>query len=640
MRQTNSITKTQKRLLIVIVSIAFLFCLLIGRLFWLQVVKGEFLTSKATDQWYRDIPISAPRGKILDSTGEVLADNSPVYTVYVRPNAVKDKASTAESLSAALGLSKEYVSEKLSKAQSEVTVARRIEPETAYAIEALDLMGVYCAPGYKRNYPYGNMLSKVIGFTNVDNDGQNGLEGYYDKYLSGMDGYLYSDTDIAGRELENSETRYVPAVPGCDLTLSVNAKIQSVAENAVFAAQLEWGAKSCSAIVMDVNTGGVAAMASYPSYDLNDIPRDDIDLLNLLSKNSLVTDVYEPGSTFKIFTTAAALQNGVAEDNSRYYCNGGTVVDGQRIKCWKTTGHGSQNLAEGVCNSCNVVFMNLALSLGKERLYETLHSFGFGKKTNVDFYGESSGIMMAEENIKNVDLARIGFGQAVAVTPIQLISAVSAAVNGGTLYAPYFLQKVTDPMGGTVYEHAPEVRGKPIGENISAHLRQLLVGVVEEGGGSKAAVSGIKIGGKTGTAQKYKDGKIAQGKYVSSFVGFAPADNPKYAVLFIVDEPSGYMYYGSLTAAPYAGKIFSSIADCEGWERASEGEKEYIIMPEVTGMTTLEAISALEKMGLKTETAGLGTVIATTPAAGLKVAVGDVVLVRSDGDDEEEENTS
>ncbi len=632
MKQTNSITKTQKRLLIVIISITFLFCLLFGRLIWLQIVKGEFLTSKATNQWYRDIPITAPRGKILDCTGTVLADNKPVYTVYVRPNAVTDKASVAAALSSALGLSEEVVTKKLSQAQSEVTIARNIETETADEIEAADLSGVYCAPGYKRNYPYGNMLSKVIGFTNIDNDGQNGIEGYYDKYLSGMDGYLYSDADIAGRELEIGKTRYVPAIPGCDLTLSINRQIQAAAENAVFAAQLEWGAKSCSAIVMDVNTGGVTAMASYPSYDLNDIPRDDIDLLNLLSKNSLVTDVYEPGSTFKIFTTAAALQNAVVGDTNRFYCNGSMTVDGQRIKCWKTTGHGSQNLADGVRNSCNVVFMNLALSLGKERLYKTLRSFGFGNKTKIDFFGESPGIMMAEENIKNVDLARIGFGQAVAVTPIQLISGVCAAVNGGTLYEPYLLQKATAPTGTVVYEHLPVISGKPIDADISARLRQLLVGVVAEGGGSKAGVAGIKIGGKTGTAQKYRDGAIAQGKYVSSFVGFAPADNPKYAVLFIVDEPSGYTYYGSLTAAPYAGKIFSSIADCEGWEREEE-EKVYIEMPEVTGMSTYQAVKILEDLGLETETVGLGTVLSTTPAAGLKIAVGDVALIRSDGDD-------
>lgn len=638
MRQSNSITKLRKRLLIVTISIAFLFCLLIVRLFFLQIIQGESLSSKATKQWYRDIPLDAARGRIYDSEGDVLADNEVVYTVYVRPNAIKDKTVAAAAISAALGVTEEFALGKLSQSRSEVTVARQVGSEAANALESSGLAGVYCVAGYKRSYPHGSMLSKVIGFTNVDNVGQNGLEGYYDKYLSGLDGYVYSDADIAGREIEDGVTRYVPPLPGCDMSLSVDGKIQAFAERAVVAAQLEWGAKSCSAIVMDVNTGGIKAMASYPSYDLNDIPRDDVDLLNLLSKNSLITDVYEPGSTFKIFTTAAGLDAGVTGDNSRYYCNGGLVVDGQRIKCWRTIGHGSQNLAEGVRNSCNCVFMNIAMSLGTEKLYDYLRSFGFGSKTNVDFFGESSGIMMNESSVKTVDLARIGFGQAVAVTPLQLITAVSAAVNGGTLYEPYFVSSVRSADGTTVYERAPKVKGNPVSPEISSRLRELLVGVVEEGGGSRAKVSGVRIGGKTGTAQKYEDGHVAQGKYVSSFVGFAPADNPKYAVLFIVDEPSGYTYYGSLTAAPYAGTIFSSIADYEGWTRVAEEEKEYIEMPEVTGLTAAEAVAALEGIGLKVELVGGGVVISTTPPAGERVAVGDVVLVRCA--DSEEIDTS
>ena len=629
MDQSNSITKLRKRLLIVFISIAFLFCLLAGRLFYLQIIEGEFLSSKATDQWYRTLPLDAPRGMIYDEKGEILAGNESVYTVYVRPNAVKDKSAVTELLSETLSLDTVKLSEKLSQNKSEVTIARKVSPEIAESIESAGLSGVYTAAGYTRIYPHGSMLSKVIGFTNIDNEGQNGLEGYYDKYLSGTDGYAYSDADIAGREIEGGTTRYVPAVAGCDMTLTVDAKIQAFAESAVVEASLEWGAKSCSAIVMDV-TGGIKAMASYPSYDLNDVPRDDIDLLNLLSKNQLITDVYEPGSTFKIFTTAAGLTHGVTGDNSRYYCSGRNVVDGQRIKCWRTIGHGSQNLAEGVCNSCNVVFMNLALSMGKERLYESLHGFGFGSKTGVDFFGESSGIMMAEESIKNVDLARIGFGQAVAVTPIQLASGVCAAINGGTLYEPYFLEKAVSAEGKVIYEHEPTIKSNPITPEVSAKMRELLVGVVEHGGGSKAKVDGVRVGGKTGTAQKYENGIIASGKYVSSFVGFAPADNPKYVTLFIVDEPSGYTYYGSLTAAPYAGRIFSRIADYEGWEREIDQSVEYVEMPEVTGLSVEEAVVILENAGLEVELVGSGKVLSTTPSAGSRVKKGEVVLVRGE----------
>ncbi len=629
MRQTNGITGTRKRLSAMAVAITFLFLCLLVRLTVLQLFSGGMLTERAADQWYRDLPLSAPRGRIYADGGELLAGNDKAYDVYVRPNAVTEKNRAAETLAEALGRTTEWVSEKLGERRSEVTLARRVDPDTADKIESAELSGIYCVASYKRSYPYGSMLSKVIGFTNIDGDGQNGIEGYYDKYLSGTDGRVLSAADMAGRETDG-ETRYIPAIAGCDLTLTVNAEIQSFAESAVMAAHAEWHAKTCSAIVMDVKTGGIAALASYPSYDLNDVPRDDIELLNLLSKNALITDVYEPGSTFKIITTAAAIENGAVNDSSRFYCGGSMTVDGQRIRCWRSAGHGSQNLADGVKNSCNCVFMSLALSLGTDRMYEAINDFGFGRKTGVDFFGESGGIVMKEENVKTVDLARIGFGQAIAVTPLQLITAVSAAVNGGTLYEPYFLGEVRSPDGETIYRREPKAVGNPISERTSARLRELLVGVVESGGGTKAQVDGIKVGGKTGTAQKYENGAIASGKYVSSFIGFAPADDPKYAVLFIVDEPSGYTYYGSLTAAPYAGRIFGRIADSEGWAREEEDERTYIEMPDVTDEDISDAVAALEKAGLNVETTGTGRVISTVPAAGETVACGDVVLVRGE----------
>ena len=629
MRQTNGITGTRKRLSAMAVAITFLFLCLLVRLTVLQLFSGGMLTERAADQWYRDLPLSAPRGRIYADGGELLAGNDKAYDVYVRPNAVTEKNRAAETLAETLGRTTEWVSEKLGERRSEVTLARRVDPDTADKIESAELSGIYCVASYKRSYPYGSMLSKVIGFTNIDGDGQNGIEGYYDKYLSGTDGRVLSAADMAGRETDG-ETRYIPAIAGCDLTLTVNAEIQSFAESAVMAAHAEWQAKTCSAIVMDVKTGGIAALASYPSYDLNDVPRDDIELLNLLSKNALITDVYEPGSTFKIITTAAAIENGAVNDSSRFYCGGSMTVDGQRIRCWRSAGHGSQNLADGVKNSCNCVFMSLALSLGTDRMYEAINDFGFGRKTGVDFFGESGGIVMKEENVKTVDLARIGFGQAIAVTPLQLITAVSAVVNGGTLYEPYFLGEVRSPDGETIYRREPKAVGNPISERTSARLRELLVGVVESGGGTKAQVDGIKVGGKTGTAQKYENGAIASRKYVSSFIGFAPADDPKYAVLFIVDEPSGYTYYGSLTAAPYAGRIFGRIADSEGWAREEEDERTYIEMPDVTDEDMSDAVAALEKAGLNVETTGTGRVISTVPAAGETVACVDVVLVRGE----------
>ena len=371
-------------------------------------------------------------------------------------------------------------------------------------------------------------------------------------------------------------------------------------------------------------------MAQSPSYSLDDLPRDDVEKLNAYSKNKMIVDVYEPGSTFKIFTTAIAIENGVVNDNSRFFCAGHRMVDGQRIRCWRSRGHGSQNLAEGVKNSCNCVFMDLALRLGTDKLYEGLKSFGFGAKTGVDFFGESSGLMMNSKKVKSVDLARIGFGQAIAVTPVQMLVGVCEAVNGGKKVSPHFVEKIAYDDGKTIYEFSsPDVR--IIGERTSAEMRMLLENVVKEGSGKKASVSGYRIGGKTGTAQKYENGHIATGKYVSSFVGFAPADDPEYVILMTVDEPSSGAYYGSIVAAPYVGDIFSKIFAYEQIAPTDNAEKiEYIDMPELTDKSVDYALNELKKLGLYVECAGDGdTVISTLPLSETKVKKGDVVLIRT-----------
>ncbi len=628
----NSTVTTRKRLLILLVSMTFLFCALLGRLGYLQLLAGKDLQARAAEQWYRDLPLKAPRGKIKDANGAVLADNRDVYSIYVRPNAVTDAKEVAAVLSGHLGLVYDKLLEKITSSRvSEITVARAVEKNTAEAIRACGLNGIYFTLDSKRYYPASNYLSQILGFTNIDNVGQNGLEGYYDTYLKGVDGFAYTATDIKGHELENNVTKYVPAISGCDLALSIDMNIQSFAETAVSNALADHNAKGASMIVMDCNTGGILAMASAPGFDLNDPPRDDISILNALSKNKMIVDVYEPGSTFKIFTTATALENGVVSDNDRFFCGGNRLVDGQKIKCWRSIGHGSQDLGEGVKNSCNCVFMDLALRLGTDKLYDGMRNFGFGSKTNIDFYGESRGLLMNQTSVKTVDLARIGFGQAVAVTPLQLVTAVSAAVNGGILYEPYFVSKVTDYSGKTVYERSPKEVRRSISESTSLKLRNMLEKVVSEGGGHKAGVAGYRIGGKTGTAQKYENGHIAQGKYVSSFVGFAPVEDPKYVVAMIVDEPGGYMYYGSLVAAPYAGQVFGKIFDYTGLRPSADaGIKETVSMLDVIGLSPSEAVKRLNECGLIVETDGEGdTVVSSTPIPQTVVEKGDVVLVRT-----------
>ncbi|MCI8596814.1 MAG: PASTA domain-containing protein [Clostridia bacterium] len=599
----------------------------------MQLVARKDLQSRAAEQWYRDLPLAAPRGKILDSTGSVLADNREVYSVYVRPNAVTDKQAVAAALSGHLNLVYDKLLEKISSSRvSEITIKRAVEKNVAEAILAQNLDGVYFTLDSKRYYPASNYLSQILGFTNIDNVGQNGLEGYYDEYLKGVDGFAYTATDIKGHELENNVTKYVPAIPGCDLTLSLDMNIQSFAETAVSNALSEHNAKGASMIVMDCNTGGVVAMASAPGFDLNEPPRDDLNMLNALSKNKMIVDVYEPGSTFKIFTTATALENGAVSDSDRFFCGGARQVDGQRIKCWRSIGHGSQDLGEGVKNSCNCVFMDLALRLGTGKLYDGIRNFGFGSKTNVDFYGESRGLLMQQSAVKTVDLARIGFGQAVAVTPLQLVTAVSAAVNGGTLYEPYFVSQVNDYSGKLIYERQPKEVRKAISPSTSEKLRNMLEKVVSEGGGHKAGVAGYRIGGKTGTAQKYENGHIAQGKYVSSFVGFAPVENPRYVLAMIVDEPGGYMYYGSLVAAPYAGEVFKKIFDYTGLKPSqTDTVVEWVNMPDVLGLSPEEASKRLSERGLLFESDGEGSSVAScVPVPGTRVPKGDVVLIRTE----------
>lgn len=619
----------RKRILIAFIALATVFIALFGRLFYIQIIDGSELRTKAAEQWYRDLPLKAARGRILDRNGVVLADNRDVFTLYARPNAVKDKADAAKEISSALSMNYDTVFDKLNSAVGEVTIKRKIEAETAYALREKDIAGLYYTLDTQRNYPFGSALSQIIGFTDIDNVGQSGLESYYDKYLTGVDGFSYTSTDIAGREIDTSVTRYVPSIPGCDVTLAVDANIQSFAESAVIAASAEFSSKSASMIVMDVDTGGIVAMAKSPSFDLNSPPRNDLELLNELSRNTMIVDMYEPGSTFKIFTTAAAIEAGAVGDSDTFYCAGSRTVDGQRIRCWRSIGHGSQHLAEGVKNSCNCVFMDLALRLGTARFYEALRNFGLGKKTGVDFAGESNGILMNENTVKTVDLARIGFGQAVAVTPLQLITGVCSVVNGGTLYQPYLVASVDSRDGVNLATRLPIAVRRTVSEATSLKMRDYLKGVVESGGGSKAGVVGYAIGGKTGTAQKYVNGAIAQGKYVSSFIGFAPADDPKYAVLMIVDEPQGYVYYGSLVAAPYAGGVFKKIFDYTGLKPTTLPTQELTFMPDVVGESVRDAVAALEKIGLSVELVGDGdAVTAQTPVPNTRIAVNDAVLLR------------
>lgn len=567
-----SATLLRKRLFAVSMAVVFLFLLIFGRFFVVQIVQGEKLRYRAIGQWTREIPVVAARGKIEDRNGTVLADNSASYSVFVRPNAVKDSNATASALASLFGLDGAALAEKLESTRvSELTIARHVDKSLTEELEKYDLPGVYYARDNTRVYPYGQALSRVLGFTSTDNTGLTGIEKYYDKYLAGMDGEIAYPADLVGVEVEG-EAVYLPATDGLTVRTTVDYGIQAVAEAALERVYEQYSPVSAQCVVLDPNNFDVLAMAEYPGYDLNDIPRDDPELLNDLSRNDIVSDIYEPGSTFKIVTAAANIEEHLRGNPSafslQYVFNSSRTrtVDGTTIKCWSNHANGkhcSQTLAEALNNSCNPCFTDIALALGTETFYDYLEAFNFGKVTGIDFSGEAQGMLVPESSVRACDLARIGFGQTVAVTALQLACAAAAAVNGGYYCQPRLVSGIYAEDGSIAEEIPTVLKNRTVSEEASRILASLLEGVVASGSGNKAYIEGYKIGGKTGTAQKFENGAIAQGKYVSSFLGFFPSDAPQYLALVIVDEPQG-AYYGSVVAAPAAKEIFQGIIDLKG----------------------------------------------------------------------------
>ncbi len=623
-----TVTSERRRLTAFFAIALAIVIVLSGRLIWLQILTGQALKVRAADQWYRDLPLMAERGTIYDTNGLVLATSSLTYSVYLRPVAVKDQETTARTLSQILKLSYERVLQKVtSKTVSEWLIKMQVDKSTAMQLIAANLDGVYLSQTYQRSYPLGSVGAQVLGIVSVDNHGQEGLEAYYDEVLRGLDGRIATQSDLRGIKVKNGLEYYVPAIAGQDLHLNIDAGIQNIVQNVIAHAHTEHQAKSVAALVYDIVTGGVVASASAPFYDLNEQPRDDITKLLTQIKNSPMINVLEPGSTFKIITLAAALEAGVVSLDDTFHCSGSRTIAGERIKCWKTKGHGTQTLAEGVNNSCNCVFMDLALRLGVERYYHYLEKFGIGMKSGVDFFGEPSGLILKQDRVRDVDLARIGFGQAIAVSPIQFIATVSALVGDGVLRTPRFVNQI----GNTPL--VSNVKDRIVSPQTSATLSQLLYGVVSQGSGKKAAVAGYQIGGKTGTAQKYADGHIAAGKYVSSFLGYLSVQGvPRYACYLYVDEPSTGVYYGSIVAAPCVGEIFRQIAAYKklpfDMEYQNGTGAALIAVPAVTGLTVETAVKTLEKVGLFVEVAGDGdNVTGSFPVVGTEIKIGEPVVL-------------
>ncbi len=635
MQQTTkySIFSLQKRLLAIICTVLFLFFMILIKLFSVQILQGSTLQLRALSQWTRDLTMSGLRGDIVDRNGEVLSTSYTSYNVYVRGSNVTNAEEVALGLSEVLGLNYEEVLTKAKDRKvSERLVFQQATYEQAQSLLKLNLDGLYISETGTREYPYNDLLSSVLGFCTIDNVGQSGLEAYYNNFLKGIDGSTYTESDITGLELSNATTWYTLGVQGCEIQLTIDLGIQQIVQSVVQSAMQEQKAQGITAIMMNAKNGEVLAMASAPSFDLNNPPRDDLETLLSYSKNTMITDVYEPGSTFKLFTLAGALEQGVTSLDERFYDPGFRMVDGQKIKCWKTTGHGSQTLVEAVANSCNSVFMDLGLRLGKETLYNYLKKFGIGSVTGIDFSGESSGIMMDLSSVKNVDLARISFGQAIAVTSLQMITGVSGILNG-TLYEPHFIKSVTSANGVTK-QFASVSRGNVVSADTSEKILYMMEQVVSKSDGLYSFVPGYRIGGKTGTAQKYENGVVASGKYVSSFIGAYPVDDPEYILLFCVDEPGTGIYYGSLVAAPYAKQIYSSLFDYLGIEptNLTEDLKKVtatISMPNLVGLSITQAGSLLKSMKLQYEVDGENAyVIWQSIPPGERLFEGAIVLLK------------
>ncbi len=623
----------QKRLLAIMIAVIFLFIVIFIKLFVVQILQGQTLQMRAISQWTRDLTMSGLRGNITDSTGEVLATSYTSYNVYVRASNVTDAEDVALNLSEILGVDYQTVLKKAKdRTSSEHLIKQQVSYDDARLILTKNLSGVYLTETSTRYYPFENLLSNVLGFCTVDNVGQAGLEAFYDSYLQGINGSTYTESDITGLEISSSTTSYTVGISGCTIELTIDVNIQQILQTIVDTAYLEQEAQGVHAIIMDATNGDILAMASSPSFDLNNPPRDDVESLMQSSKNSMITDIYEPGSTFKLFTLAAALEEGVTSLDEKFYDQGFRIVDGQKIKCWKTNGHGSQTLVEGVCNSCNSVFMDLGLRLGVDTLYSYLEKFGIGSKTGVDFAGESSGIMMDVDSVKNVDLARISFGQAIAVTPLQMLASVCGVLTG-TLYQPRFVKSITSANGVTK-EFSSVAKGQTVSSKTSEQILYMMEQVVSKSDGLYSFVPGYRIGGKTGTAQKYENGVVATGKYVSSFVGCYPVDDPKYVLLFCVDEPSAGQYYGSLVAAPYAKQIFSGLFDYLGIEPTNLDEDleklmETIEMPNLVGYSLTEAASIIKSMKLQYEIDGEGGyVVWQSVAPGEMLYENEIVLLK------------
>lgn len=574
-------TSHRKKLVLMIAAILMVCILECVRLGVIMTVKSEYYMQKADELHQRERRIKAKRGRILDRNGEILAANEVVCTVSVIHSQIDDEDKVIKVLAGELDMDVEEVTKKVKKVSSMEYIKTNVAKDIGDAIREYDLPGVKIDEDYKRVYPYNELASKVLGFTGADNQGILGLEAKYDTYLSGTNGQILTLSDAGGIEIKGSREDRILPVDGQDLYTTLDVNIQKYATQLAWETMVKKEAKQVSIIVMRPDNGEILAMANVPEYNLNspyelnyepdeeEEQKDKMDLLNNMWRNFCINDTYEPGSIFKTVTATAALETGVVGLNDSFTCSGATVVSDRRIRCHKTTGHGTQDFTHTVYNSCNPAFVEWGRRVGTDNMYLYMGKLGLLAKTGIDLSGEAGTIIHKQENVGAVELATMSFGQSFQITPVQMLRAVSAIVNGGRLVTPHFGLYTGSSDGSVVNEFAYSTQDEAISSQTSETMKKILEGVVSEGGGTKAYIDGYSIGGKTATSQKLPRGS---GKYISSFIGFAPADNPQVIAMCLIDEPTG-VYYGGTIAAPVVKTLYENILPYIGIERSVQLEK-------------------------------------------------------------------
>ena len=612
------------RIRFIFVIVLLMFIAVIIKVFYIQVIDYKKLNDLADNLWSRNLPITSDRGLILDRNGKVLADNITTVSLVLIPNQIKNKEQVTRDLSTILNVKYEDMYKHVSKKTSIERVhpeGRQLSYEIAEKINNLNYDGVYLVKESKRYYPYKNMLSHVLGYVGIDNQGLSGIELEYDKYLTGKSGAIKYYSDGKGNRLDKSEV-YVEPQNGVNVSLTIDLDIQKSIERELDNVVSKYNPEQALIVVADPDTGEILGMSSRPNFDSNNYKNYDI---NTINRNLPIWATYEPGSTFKIITLAASLEEKTINVFDDHFHDSGSIhVDSARIKCWKKGGHGDQTFLQVVENSCNPGFVVMGQKLGTERLYKYITNFGFGEKTGIDLNGESSGILFKYDNIGPVEQATMSFGQGISVTPIQQIQGVSAAINGGYLNTPFIVKYLSEPETNTIIkENKKNTKKQVISEETSKLVRHVLESVVANGTGKNAYIENYRVGGKTGTAQKVNNGTYMVGNYILSFIGFLPANKPEYLVYVAIDNPKGVTQYGGTVSAPIAKNIMKSIIDIKGIKQDNTGmirqeytwlDTKYIMLPDVVGMDLKTAQTTLK--GFKIEYTGSGDkVIEQVPSA-------------------------